>query len=87
MDQQPKIKQPFKVKVYLVSIPINTAGKGDPNRKIIAAKLSWASAKSIKDHIPGAQVEKVYADKESVDISIDLPKLESMLKNKPTSIQ
>ena len=78
-EKQPS-KKPFVVKVYLVFVSLNTAKDGQANRKIVAAKLTWSAANHIKDQIPGSYVERVYADKEVVDIDGDLSVLLESLK-------
>ena len=66
--KQPEAKKPFVVKVYLVYIPVNTAKDREPNRKLISAKLTWGAACHIRDQIPGTIIERIFVDKEIVNI-------------------
>lgn len=74
------VKKPFVVKVYLVYLPLHTAKNGAPNRKIVSAKLTWSAAKHVKDQIPGAEIERVYVDKEFVTVSGNLDNIIKTLK-------
>lgn len=56
-------KAGMEVKVYLVFLPSNVAKPGEPNRSVIAAKLTREAAQSIVDNMPGAYIEKHLADK------------------------
>lgn len=58
-----KKENPFLVKVYVVMIRHNTARPGEPNRSIVAVKLSQKAAKTITDSIPGTYIERFIADK------------------------
>lgn len=77
IKQPPHSKQPFVVKIYLVTIPMNT---NNGSRKIISAKLTWAAAKHIKDQIPGAEIERIFADKSLVEVDGNLDNLINQLK-------
>lgn len=60
-------KQSYNVKVYVVTVRVNTAKHREPNVKIIAAKLTLAAAQHLSDQIPGSEVHRLVADKEIID--------------------
>lgn len=51
----------FRVKVYLVFQVDNLAPQG--KEKVLAAKLSFKSAKNLCDKLPGTRIEKFVATK------------------------
>lgn len=53
----------MSVKVYLVCQFLNIAKPGEPNARVIAAKLTRQAAVAIVDRTPGTFIEKVFADK------------------------
>lgn len=57
-------KKSLFFKVYLVVLPRNTAQGGEPNRIILAAKLTHSAAQAIVDQVPGAYIDKQFADKQ-----------------------
>jgi hypothetical protein len=53
----------MQIKVYLVCLRLALARPGQPNTKIIAARLTQAAAQQIVDATPGSFVEKHVAVK------------------------
>lgn len=53
----------IQVKVYLVCMHMNLSRPGEPNIKIIAARLTRAAAQEIVDRTPGTYIEKLFASK------------------------
>lgn len=58
-----KEKRRIQVKVYLVCMRLNLARPGEPNIRIIAARLTRAAAQEIVDRTPGTYIEKMFASK------------------------
>jgi hypothetical protein len=52
-----------RVKVYLVLQRQNVFKRGEPNVKILAARLNRRLAQEVVDTIPGTWIEKQYAVK------------------------
>lgn len=50
--------------VYLVTLAVAPGRPGDPNRQIVAAKLTRSAAERACREWPGSWIEKVTADKE-----------------------
>lgn len=88
MTEGQSVKQPeenkgkkFVVKVYLVFLRVNTSKEHNGNRKLISAKLTYKAAKHIQDQIAGSEIERIFVDKELVDIeNNDIYSLISSLK-------
>ena len=60
-DLTPKTN--MAVKVYLVLCPDHLAKDGEPNVRVVGAKLTRAAAESIVDKLPGASIQRMVADK------------------------
>jgi hypothetical protein len=56
-------KGKMQIKVYLVCIRNNVAKAGEPNTKILAARLTREAAQRIVDLTPGSYIEKQVAVK------------------------
>jgi hypothetical protein len=56
LEAQPKGK--MQIKVYLVVQRQTLARPGEPNTRIIAARLTRSAAQEIVDQIPGTFIEK-----------------------------
>ncbi len=62
MQEEP-VKKPYTVKVYLVLQRNNLAKQGEPNERIIAAKLTAFAAGKVKEEIAGTRIVRVDATK------------------------
>lgn len=68
-EGQPGVGQPtqgkksMQIKVYLVFLRLSLARPGQPNVKVIAAKLTQVAAQQIVDRTPGSYIEKHVAVK------------------------
>lgn len=60
---QPSEKRAMQIKVYLVCMRLSLTRPGQPNVKIIAARLTQAAAQAIVDATPGTYIEKHVAVK------------------------
>jgi len=55
--------QGMNVKVYLVLLRVHTHNDKQPHERILAAKLTRASAEAIQEMNPGSYVHKISATK------------------------
>ena len=53
----------MQIKAYVVLLPNNVAASGEPNREIIAVKLTREKADEVVAEYPGAYVERHIATK------------------------
>ena len=60
---QPPEKKVMQIKVYLVCMRLSLSRPGQPNVKIIAARLTQSAAQAIVDATPGTHIEKHIAVK------------------------
>lgn len=56
-------KRDFGYKVYLVWAPVSDFAEGEPNVRVVAAKLTLASAHSVAIKHRGSSIERLTADK------------------------
>jgi hypothetical protein len=62
-QQPPKGGSKMQIKVYLVLQRITLVRPGEPNVKILAARLTRTAAQEMVDAIPGTYIEKQLASK------------------------
>ena len=62
-EQPPKGGSKMQIKVYLVMQRVGLPRPGEPNVKILAARLTRTAAQEMVDAIPGTYIEKQLASK------------------------
>lgn len=58
-----KATEGTSVKIYLVIQKVNLPKEGEPNRVVVAAKLTRSAADAIVNQVAGCYVHKIRADK------------------------